>query len=142
MREKMIHLTAVARQFVKFGAVGLSNTLVSSGITYIFIFISPGLIYWGQSVGFLLSVLNAYYWNSRFVFKRAEKISRGQRAKEIARVYLSYGATFLLGLGLTWVMRNKMSVSDWLIPLVLVCICTPVNFVTNKLWAFRGKKGK
>ena len=130
------------RQFVKFGLVGVSNTLVSNIICYAFIFIDKSLIYVGQAAGFIISVLNAYYWNNRYVFKNAER-SAAPRLKDhlrpLARVYLAYGATVILGFGLTWAMRDRMGVSEWFIPLILLFICTPINFFTNKLWAFKGR---
>lgn len=58
-------------QFVKFGLVGAANTLLSLGINYLFIWIDPSLYLWGNFVGWAVSVLNAFYWNNRFVFQKA-----------------------------------------------------------------------
>ena len=138
-------LLSLLWQFIKFGIVGVSNTLLSSGICYLFIFINEDLIYAGQIAGFLISVLNAYYWNNRYVFKQdkgAPPKRWREHAKALFRVYVAYGFGLLLGLGLTWVMRNKMGVSEWLIPVILLFICTPINFLTNKLWAFKGRSKK
>ncbi|MCL1904098.1 MAG: GtrA family protein [Oscillospiraceae bacterium] len=58
------------KQFVKFGIVGLSNTLV-----YLLIFNSL-LSFTGEDIayfaGFIISVINAYFWSSRFVFAKQE----------------------------------------------------------------------
>ena len=56
-------------QFIKFGIVGLSNTLISygvyAGLTYV------GVPYVLASViGFVVSVLNSFFWNNRYVFKK------------------------------------------------------------------------
>ena len=58
-------------QFVKFGLVGAVNTLLSLGINYLFIWIDPSLYLWGNFVGWAVSVLNAFYWNNRFVFQKS-----------------------------------------------------------------------
>ena len=55
-------------QFIKFGLVGVSNTLVNY-IVYV-IFVALGAHYLvANTMGFLISILNAYFWGSRFVFK-------------------------------------------------------------------------
>ena len=59
-------------QFIKFGFVGVSNTLISY-ITYI-ICINIGVHYLIASIlGFIISVLNSYFWNSKYVFKQQNK---------------------------------------------------------------------
>ena len=56
-------------QFVKFGIVGVSNTLISY-IVYV-ILVTWGCHYLAASLlGFLISVINAFYWNNRYVFKK------------------------------------------------------------------------
>ena len=132
-------------QFIKFGIVGLSNTIVSNLICYIFIYINKDYIYIGQTLGFIVSVLNAYLWNNRYVFKRSPGAPRAGwkgHLKAILRVYMAYGFTLLLGYGLTYIMRNKLEISEWIIPVILLIICTPINFITNKFWAFKERSGK
>ena len=59
------------KQFVKFGFVGISNTVISY-VTYL-VGIKLGMHYIVASIlGFFLSVVNAYYWNSRYVFYSKE----------------------------------------------------------------------
>lgn len=60
-------------QFAKFCLVGVSNTLITLVIYYTFISINSKLYIVGNAVGFVLSVLNSYFWNSRFVFKSRMK---------------------------------------------------------------------
>ena len=55
-------------QFVKFGIVGLSNTLISYVVYVVLVFFSVYYLV-ASLIGFLVSVINAYYWNDRYVFK-------------------------------------------------------------------------
>ncbi len=66
-------------QFVKFGLIGVSNTVVSYGLYLgtLFLLQSQGwfpkvdyLI--SNAVGFVLSVLWSFYWNRKFVFHAEE----------------------------------------------------------------------
>ena len=91
-REKFF---AVMWQFIKFGIVGVSNTLISLAIYYIFVFISKDLYLWGQVVGWVVSVFNAFYWNNKYVF-RSEKTGFRSVLNRLFKTYLTYGATFLL----------------------------------------------
>ena len=60
-------------QFIKFGMVGVSNTVVSLATYYLFTFF--GVYYLiANALGFVTGTLNAYYWNSKFVFKEEAKV--------------------------------------------------------------------
>src|SRR5665648_301742 len=88
------------KQFAKFGVVGLSNTAISLGIYYAFIVINPVLYIVGNTVGFVVSVLNAYYWNNKYVFQKGEQA----HLKTILKTFMAYGSTFVLGTILLFVM--------------------------------------
>ncbi len=59
-------------QFIKFGLVGVSNTLVNYLVFEICRLVFGLDIVISNTLGFLISVLNAYFWGSRFVFKEDE----------------------------------------------------------------------
>ena len=82
-------------QFIKFGIVGVSNTLVSFAVYYIFIWIDPKLYLIGSALGWVVSVANAFYWNNKYVFKGGRS-DRRSLLKRLGKTYVSYGATFLL----------------------------------------------
>ena len=124
------------KQFVKFGAVGISNTLISLAVYYLFIWISPRLYLSGQIVGFLVSVLNAYYWNSRYVFQSGQKWSW----RDLFHSYIAYGGTALLSVLLSILEVEVLHWSEWIIPILNLCITIPVNFLTHKFWVYRKPK--
>jgi putative flippase GtrA len=123
----------ITEQFVKFGIVGVSNTLISLLIYYIFIFINMKLYLVGSIVGFLVSVLNSYFWNNRYVFK-AEKRNH---VKALMKTYLSYGLTSLLSIGLLVILVEVLNVSEIMAPIINLAITIPLNFLLNKFWAFK-----
>lgn len=131
----MNKLPDLVRQFVKFGIVGLSNTLISLSIYYIFIFINKDLYLIGNTVGFVVSVLNSYYWNNRFVFKAENR----NHIKALSKTFLSYGTTFVLGTVLLIVMVKVLMISEVIAPLLNLIITVPLNFMLNKFWAFKEK---
>jgi len=129
------------RQFVKFGLVGVSNTFVSLAVYYIFYFISEDLYFIGNAVGFIVSVLNAYYWNSKFVFN-ADK-SNGKKRKNgavLLKTYICYGSTFLLSEVLIIVEIELLHISGVIAPVINLLITIPLNYILNKFFAYGEKR--
>ena len=125
---------ALLTQFIKFGLVGLSNAIVLYGVYYLLL--KAGMHYiLAYIIAFILSVLNAYLWNNRFVFKNSTE----SFFKKIIKVYASYTFTFLLSTVLLYVWVDLLHVSDKIGPIINIVITTPINFIMNKNWAFRKK---
>ena len=130
-------LKSIIIQFIKFGLVGVSNTLISLVIYYILVCFKCNYIV-ANTIGFIVSVLNAYYWNNKYVFKNNDiKEKEGFQYKKILKVYASYGITFLLSTFLLYLMVDCLNLSEYLAPIINLCITIPINFLLNKLWAFK-----
>lgn len=125
-------------QFIKFGLVGVSNTLISY-IIYL-IGLGIGLYYLFSSVlGFIISVINSFYWNNRYVFKTEEGEYRNLW-KSFCKTFLAYAGTGLfLNNILLYFQVDMLAFSETIAPLINLLITIPLNFILNKLWAF--KKG-
>lgn len=155
-------------QFLKFALVGVSNTAVNY-LVYV-ILVAFGVYYLIANVfGFFISVLNAYFWGSRFVFKEDETKEKRVWWKVLLKTYASYAFGLVLStlLLVLWVDLIRIGeaflfVNDFLKPIheavsfvpaemdarklsevigpVLNMIVTiPINFVMNKFWAYRQK---
>lgn len=124
-------------QLIKFALVGFSNAVV-------LFLVYNGLLLLGvnyqiaYAIGFILSVLNAYFWNNRYVFH--DKTS--SFVQKIIKVYASYIFTYILSAILLYVWIQMVGVPKEIAPIINIVITTPVNFLLNKLWAFRNKKNK
>ncbi len=123
-------------QFIKFGIVGISNTLISLLVYYIFVWIDPGLYLWGNIVGWIAGTANAFFWSNRYVFQNEDNSSRAV-VKRILKTYLTYGSTFLLSTLMLYLEVQVWGVSEWIAPLINLLITIPLNFLLNKLWAFK-----
>ena len=73
---------ALAAQFIKFGMVGVSNTLISLLCYYAFLAMGCHCLV-GNTIGFLASVVNAYFWNSRLVFREKQETRAGRRLRAL-----------------------------------------------------------
>ncbi|SHJ49984.1 GtrA family protein [Parasporobacterium paucivorans] len=126
-------------QFVKFGIVGLGNTFVNYAVYAIVILL--GLHYQvGNVLGFLISVLNSFYWNNRYVFRQQEGESR-VKWKALLRTYLSYAFSGLVITPvLLYLLVETGGLSEYLAPFLIMIITIPLNFFMNKHWAFRPER--
>ena len=158
-------------QFIKFGLVGVSNTLVNY-LVYV-IFVSLGVHYViANTLGFIISVLNAYFWGSRFVFKEDEAKEKRVWWQVLLKTYASYALGFgintvllilwidILNIGayfgfvgdiMGWAsgafsfLPESMTaeeISEIVAPILNMFITVPINYVINKFWAYRQKAKK
>lgn len=132
-------------QFIKFGIVGLSNTIISYVIYVVSLLIMqkyqmlPKTDYLvAQFFGFVLSVLWSFYWNRRFVFKEgAEKVSW---PVALLKTYASYAFTgILLNSILSFLWVEYLHIPKLIAPVINLLVSVPLNFILNKFWAFGEK---
>lgn len=131
-------------QFVKFGIVGLSNTIISyllyvgSLLFFQYLGILPKADYLiAQIIAFVLSVLWSFYWNNKMVFVKEEGVERIWW-KALLKTYVSYSFTGLFLnsiLLILWV--QVFHISEFLAPIINLVISVPLNFIINKFWAFK-----
>ena len=127
---------SVVLQFIKFGIVGVSNTLVSLALYYVVLCINPAWYLLGNVVGWVVSVANAFYWNNKYVFTD-DQTDVWSMLRKLGKIYLSYGATFLLSTLLLYLEVDIWGWSSIISPLVNLLVTIPLNFLLNKFWAFQ-----
>ena len=148
-------------QFVKFGLVGVTNTLIAYAVEmlcYYVLFTDAkwaaaaalpfGLgdtmtrrILWTNVLAFVISVTHSYLWNSRFVFKAgAGRRTAGQHAKAYLKTVACYALTGLIlapWLKAVLSARPSPGIPYWLASIMTLAVTIPLNFVMNKFWAFK-----
>ena len=135
MKHIVAKYRAVFLQFIKFGVIGVSNTLLGLGVYYALVW--PGMHYLlANLIGFTVGTLNSYYWNNKFVFQRS-----GGHLRTFFKMYAGYAFTFLSGAGLLTLQIEFLGISEYIAPLVNIPITTVINFLVNKFWVFENQKG-
>lgn len=122
-------------QFIKFGLVGVSNTLISLAIYYVFLAVDERLYLVGNVVGWIVSVANSFFWNKKYVFA-GKNDDYKESLKKLIKTYLCYGGTFLLSELLLFIQVDILNWSSVVCPVINLLITIPINFVLNKFWAF------
>lgn len=126
-------------RFVRFGCVGLSNTVISY-VIYLF-GIALGMNYLLSSIlGFIVSIVNAFYWNNKYVFEAGEG-SVGILINRFVKTFLSYAGTGLVLANVLLVIQVQyLGISEVVAPIINLLITIPLNYILNKLWAFSSKR--
>lgn len=123
----------VLEQFAKFILIGCSNACITLIVYYIVLWIDPAWYLVGNTLGYIAGIFNSFFWNSHFVFQKSEQ----SKSAAFGRMFLCYGLTYFLQTGLLYLFVERCGISDVIAPILTILIATPVNFVLNKLWAFR-----
>lgn len=125
-------LAARYSQFMKFGLVGVSNTLISYATYTILVLLGLHFLL-ANLIGFVVSVLNSYYWNNKYVFRKEDRA----HWKALMKTFMAYGTTLLLSTLLLQLLVEGLGVPELLAPLPVLLITIPLNYLMNKFWAFR-----
>lgn len=134
LKEKKIYSTLI--QFIKFGIVGISNTLISYCTYAVLVWLGVNFLL-SNLIGFVVSVLNSFYWNSRYVFDLNNADTK-QKLKALIKTFISYAGTGLVlssAMLILWI--DIVHLSKYIAPIINLIITVPVNFVVNKVWAFK-----
>ncbi|MDO5402616.1 MAG: GtrA family protein [Eubacteriales bacterium] len=154
-------------QFIKFGIVGVSNTIVSGVIYFVFNqVLFPGVWLLASVISWLLSVLWAFMLQNVFVFKEDKTEEHRIWWKTLMKTYTAYAFTGLfLNNVLLFFWVNIIDLAQYCGPVISffdrinvgflgdpitfssnmgwvlnMIVSIPLNFVINKFWAYRQKK--
>lgn len=145
MKEILKEHSSTMIQFMKFGIVGVSNTLLSYAIYVFFLYLLERAKIEGEItylcsnvIAFVVSVAWSYYWNNRFVFTNDKNTSW---VKVLLKTYVAYSFTGLfLSSALLIVWIQYLGISEYIAPIINLFFTVPINFIINKFWAFASKK--
>ncbi|GAA0083782.1 GtrA family protein [Clostridium sp. CTA-7] len=121
-------------QFINFGIVGVSNTIVAYGIYAILVYFNlhPQI---ANIISFLASMLNAYIWNKVWVFKD----SSNKKKTTAVKFTVVYGGNLLLGIILLYLYLDVWHLNKYIAPFLSLPITIPANYILNKFWVFKGE---
>lgn len=130
-------------QFLKFGVVGLSNTVLSYIVYAGALFLFQSFAFFRHYdyqvawfISYIVAVAWSFYWNKRFVFKSDDKGI--MLVKTLLKTYCTYAITgLLLASFLSYLWVEILLISKWVSPVFNLIITVPLNFILNKYWTFK-----
>src|SRR5277367_713233 len=123
---------SVALQFVKFGIVGVSNTLITFAV-YTLLLKGFGVWYLAASaIGFVVGAVNGFLWNRRWTF-------RGHVGDALTPVRwgIVQGCGLGLNLGLLYLFVHDAGIDELLGQALATVVVTVLTFIANRAWTFR-----
>ncbi len=123
---------SVAVQFVKFGIVGVSNTLLTFAV-YTLLLKGFGVWYLAASaIGFVVGAVNGFLWNRRWTF-------RGHVGDALTPVRwgIVQGCGLGLNLGLLYLFVHDAGLDKLLGQAFATVVVTVLTFIANRAWTFR-----
>ena len=98
-------------QFLKFALVGVLNTVVDFLVFQLFN-LTLGWMYLAQVIGYCAGILNSYFWNSRWTFRKEHRRS----AREVVTFLVVNLVSLGVSLGVLWLCRNPFGITDAWVP--------------------------
>ncbi len=120
-------------QFVKFGIVGVSNTLIFF-LVYTLLLKVFGVWYVAASgIGFAVGAINGFLWNRAWTFK-----GHVGDALTPVRWFVVQSSGLLVNLGLVYLFVDGAGFGKLEGQAVTIAIVTVLTFLANRAWTFRG----
>lgn len=134
----------VVRQFIRFGIVGFSNTILSYIVYFIALFVLRKCGWFSsidylvaQIMMFIVGVMWSFFWNRRYVFQ-IQAGGKGSILKSLVKTYIMYSFTGLFLSGILLIMWVQVfHISEFIAPVINLAVTVPLNFVLAKVWAFK-----
>lgn len=139
-------------QIVKFGIVGVLNTLVDFAV-FQTLNLLLGWVYAAQVCGYTCGIINSYLWNSNWTFRE----QRTRSLREITLFVLVNLVSLGVSLGVIWLCQNAFGMTnewaagwmpaaiagfvkgDTVDKLIATFFAIVVNYLGNRLFVFNKK---
>ncbi len=119
-------------QFVKFGLVGVSNTLITF-LLYTLLLKVFGVWYVAASgIGFAVGAVNGFLWNRAWTFK-----GHVSDALTPVRWFVVQSCGLLVNLGLVYLFVDGAGLDELVGQGFTIVIVTVLTFFANRAWTFR-----
>ena len=122
-------------KFLKFGVVGIINTLITIGFYTLFVYLGMNYII-ANILSYFIGMLNSFIWNKKWVFQvQSGNISTFVKFVIVNLVTLSFNTLCL------FILVNQLHLHTSVAQILSTGAGLVINFVLNKKWTF-DEKGK
>mgnify|MGYP003468087476 CR=1 FL=1 len=121
------------RQAVKYGVVGVGNTLLTMVVIYVMmkgLHCREGL---SNITGYVAGLLNSFVWNKQWTFKESTTSWR----RGVLRFAVAFAVCYLLQWSLVTFLNAHLDIDHYYNHLIGMAFYTVLNFVLNKVYTFK-----
>ena len=119
-------------QFIKFGIVGVSNTLLTALTIWILLKVLHCSDYISNIVGYIVGLVNSFIWNRKWTFDSKTKVT-----DTLFKFILTFGVSYLFQLVNLYILLHYTSIDSYVSQLLSIVVYTGINFVLNKIYTFK-----
>lgn len=119
-------------QFIKFGVVGVFNTLITALVIWILLRKLHASDYISNILGYIAGLVNSFVWNRKWTFSSNSKIK-----DTVFKFIITFVISYLLQLGNLYLLLNYTNIDAYYCQLLSIVVYTCINFVLNKYYTFK-----
>lgn len=122
------------RQFIKYGLVGISNTLITLAVIFIFMKLLNVSYIISNAIGFLFGFINSFILNRIWTFKSKKSIGR-----ESLFYIMIFSISYILQLMLLVILKEKLQMEPEYAQIIAILFYSILNFSGNKYITFKSE---
>ncbi len=131
----MADLKALVSQIIRFGLVGVLNTVITQGLIFLLQNFAGVHYVASNVVGYAAGITNSYICNRIWVFK-----SRGSIRTETMKFLVVTGACYLLQLGFLVILKEGFNVGKNAAQLISMVFYSCLNFVGQRTFTYSDRE--
>ena len=119
-------------QFLKFGIVGIFNTLLTAATIWFLLKVLHCSDYFSNFVGYIIGLLNSFIWNRKWTFESKTKVS-----VTVFKFIVTFAISYLFQLGNLYLLLHFTPIDPYLCQILSIVVYTLINFILNKNYTFK-----
>ncbi|MDO9152978.1 MAG: GtrA family protein [Paludibacter sp.] len=128
----MVKINKSILQLIKFGIVGVSNTLLTAVVIWLMLRKLNSSDYFANITGYVVGLMNSFIWNRKWTFESKAEIS-----STIIKFIVIFAVSYLLQLGALYLLLNFTEIDSYICQLMSMVVYTGTNFLLNKYYTFK-----
>ena len=121
-------------QFVKFGLVGVSNTLVTALVIALLLKVCHLSDMPANIIGYVAGLVNSFVWNRRWTFASTSAVK-----DTLFKFILTFAVCYAVQLGVLRLLLARLAIDPYWCHLMGMAVYTVLNFLLNKFYTFKDK---
>jgi putative flippase GtrA len=125
--------TQAVKQFARFVAVGIANTVFGYALIFGFMFIAGWSPEVSNIAGYSIGLITSYVMNRTITFRSTNE-RKSEFVRFLAVFAISFGANFVA----LWIMLHLLGVQDWLAQILAGLVYVATSYLLNRAFVFGG----
>ena len=119
-------------QLIKFGIVGISNTLLTAITIWFLLKLLHCSDYFSNFAGYIIGLLNSFIWNRKWTFESKTKVS-----VTVFKFIVTFAISYLFQLGNLYLLLHFTHIDPYFCQILSIIVYTFINFFLNKNYTFK-----